>query len=69
MTLERLENQLNPHLFFRANRQCIVSKQAVKFAGTTTNRKLKLNLIPEHSSEILVSKLKVSLFKKWIRNQ
>lgn len=66
-TLEKLEDQLNPDVFFRANRQCIVSKQSVKSANSIDKRKLKLNLAPDHHSEVIISKLKVSLFKKWLK--
>ena len=67
-TLEKLENQLNPDIFFRANRQCIVSKHSVKSANSIDKRKLKLNLTPDHHYEVIISKLKVSLFKKWLKN-
>ncbi|WP_422104460.1 LytR/AlgR family response regulator transcription factor [Winogradskyella sp.] len=65
--LDQLENQLNPNDFFRANRQFIISKQSVKFANSLDKRKLKLVLVPENSSEVIISKLKVPLFKKWIK--
>ncbi|MEO1032215.1 MAG: LytTR family DNA-binding domain-containing protein [Bacteroidota bacterium] len=65
--LDKLENQLNPNDFFRANRQFIISKQSVKFANSLDKRKLKLVLVPENSSEVIISKLKVPLFKKWIK--
>ncbi|MGH1386423.1 LytR/AlgR family response regulator transcription factor [Kordia sp.] len=65
-TLEKLQKQLNPDLFFRVNRQCIVSKKAVKSANFIEKRKLKLILSPEHDSEISISKLKASSFKKWM---
>ncbi|MFP2994822.1 LytTR family DNA-binding domain-containing protein [Spongiivirga sp. MCCC 1A20706] len=67
-TLEKLENQLNPQLFFRANRQFIVSKLSVRSATTMDKRKLKLVLSPPHHSEVIISKLKVTLFKKWIKS-
>ncbi|WP_394748864.1 LytR/AlgR family response regulator transcription factor [Spongiimicrobium salis] len=67
-TLEKLENQLDPQLFFRANRQCIVSKQSVKSANTMDKRKLRLVLSPNHNAEVIISKLKVPIFKKWIKN-
>lgn len=67
-TLEKLQKQLNPQLFFRANRQCIISRQAVKSASVYEKRKLKIQVSPEHLSEVLVSKLKVTEFKAWIKN-
>ncbi|WP_109853263.1 LytTR family DNA-binding domain-containing protein [Aquimarina sp. AU58] len=67
-TLETLEKQLNPFLFFRVNRQCIVSKRAIKSVNVYEKRKLKLFLYPEHSFEIVISKLKATNFKKWMKN-
>ncbi|AUC14923.1 hypothetical protein BTO06_07130 [Tenacibaculum sp. SZ-18] len=65
-TLEKLEQQLNPKLFFRANRQCIVAKKAIKYATPFEHRKLKLMLHQEYSSHIIISKLKVTNFKLWM---
>ncbi|CAL2085075.1 conserved hypothetical protein [Tenacibaculum sp. 190524A05c] len=65
-TLEKLEQQLNSKLFFRANRQCIVAKKAIKYATPFEQRKLKLTLNQGFSADIIISKLKVTAFKLWM---
>jgi two-component system LytT family response regulator len=65
-TLEQLEHLLNPALFFRANRQLLVHLSAVRSLHAYFNGKLKLDLSPEASSEVLVSRSKSSAFKEWL---
>lgn len=65
-SLEKIWGELNPESFFRANRQFIVSQKAVASAIIHFNRKLKLEIKPAFNSEILISKLKVADFKKWL---
>lgn len=67
-TLEKIQKQLDPFVFFRVNRQCIVSKEAVKSVKVHENRKLKLITVPKHSDEILISKLKATNFKRWLKS-
>ena len=67
-TLEKLQNQLDPTVFFRVNRQCIISKPSVKSATNFENRKLKLVVLPELNSEIIISKGKVPHFKVWMKS-
>ncbi len=65
-TLEELEKLLNPACFFRLNRQYIAALSAVKKIHTYFNGKLKLELHPEPSHEILISREKAPLFKEWV---
>lgn len=65
-TLEELEKLLNPSYFFRLNRQYIASLPAVQKIHTYFNGKLKLELHPEPSHDILISREKASLFKEWM---
>ena len=65
-SLDKINKQLNQDDFFRANRQYIVSRKSIKSALEYFHRKLKLELNPAHLSEVLISKLKVSEFKKWL---
>lgn len=65
-TLEELERLLNPALFFRLNRQYIASLAAVQKIHTYFNGKLKLELQPEPSHDILVSREKAPHFKAWM---
>jgi DNA-binding LytR/AlgR family response regulator len=65
--LDVLEQQFSPS-FFRANRQFLVNRKAVKDASHYFNRKIVVNLhIPFHE-QIVVGKLKVTAFVDWLAN-
>lgn len=64
-TLDELMEQLDPHIFFRANRQYIVAKAAIKDMSIWFGNKLSLNLVVETPERILISKAKVGEFKQW----
>ena len=64
-TLDDIMNQLNPDDFFRANRQFIVSRKAIKDLTIWFGNKLSLNLLVKIPEEIIISKAKVSEFKNW----
>ena len=63
--LDDIMNQLNPDDFFRANRQYIVSRQAIKDITIWFGNKLSLNLTVKVPEKILISKAKVAEFKTW----
>jgi len=67
-TLDNIASQCDPALFFRANRQVIVSRKAVKSLSQHFNRKLKLHIRPQEPFDILVSKVKATEFKKWLES-
>jgi len=67
-SLDRIMQQLDPEKFFRANRQIIVSRKSIKSASQFFDRKLKLDLFPSNKIEVLISKSKVSSFKKWLES-
>ncbi len=64
-SLEDLGNQLNPTLFFRANRQYIVSHKAIKDISIWFGSKISINLYINVPDKIIVSKARVSEFKTW----
>ena len=64
-TLDEIMNQLSPDEFFRANRQFIVSRKAIKDLTIWFGNKLSLNLLVKIPEEIIISKAKVSEFKNW----
>ena len=64
-TLDEIMNQLNPDDFFRANRQFIVSRKAIKDMTIWFGNKLSLNLLVKIPEEIIISKAKVAEFKAW----
>lgn len=64
-TLDELMNQLDPEVFFRANRQFIVSRHAIKDISIWFGNKLSLNLTIDVPEKIIISKARVSEFKNW----
>ena len=64
-SLDELEVMLNPDIFFRANRQFIISRKAIKDIDLWFNSRLSVNLKVPVPEKILVSKARVSEFKKW----
>lgn len=65
-TLDELAEALNPNLFYRINRQFLISREAVKDMGLWFNNRLSVNLHNVTTDEkILVSKAKVLEFKEW----
>lgn len=67
-TLEQLEKQLDPAIFFRVNRQFIVSRNAISEIEYFFNGRLLVSVRPASPENILISKARVSLFKNWLDN-
>ncbi len=67
VTLEELEEVLDPRQFYRANRQFIINIEAVQTVKPIENSKLIVRLKePNHKLEIDMSRLKSPEFKKWL---
>lgn len=65
-TLEALQNNLPEEEFFRANRQFIIARKAVKDIAVWFGSRLSLNLTVEIPEKIIISKARVSEFKQWL---
>lgn len=65
-TLEELEECLDPATFFRINRQFLTHLSSIHKIHTYFNGKLKLELTPTPTQEVLVSREKAGNFKKWV---
>lgn len=65
-TLEELEKQLDPKSFFRANRQYIININSVKNVFNDFNGKLKIELVNQPETELIISREKASAFKAWM---
>ncbi len=63
--LDELEGMINPDMFFRANRQFIISRKAIKDIDLWFNSRLSVNLKVSVPEKILVSKARVPEFKIW----
>lgn len=64
--LDELMQQLDPKQFYRANRQYIIAKRAIKDITLWFGSKLSVNLTVDVPERILVSKARVADFKKWM---
>ena len=64
-TLDDIMAQLDPEHFFRANRQFIISRSAVKDLSIWFGNKLAINLVVPVPEKIIVSKARVGEFKSW----
>lgn len=66
-TLEALQSLLPDRDFFRANRQFIIARRAVKEIAVWFGSRLTLHLTVETPERIVISKARVSEFKEWLR--
>ncbi len=64
-TLDEISDMLDPDDFFRANRQYIISREAVKDVDLWFNGRLSLNLIVGTPEKVVLSKARVPEFKSW----
>lgn len=64
-TLDEVAESLDPQQFFRANRQYLLAKKAIKDIDLWFNNRLSVNLKVPVSEKILISKAKVNEFKNW----
>ena len=65
-TLEALSGVLDEGDFYRANRQFIVARKALKDISVWFGSRLALNLNVETPERIIISKARVPKFKKWL---
>ena len=65
--MDVLEQKLYPQ-FFRANRQFLVNRTAIKEASQHFHRKLQIHLLFPFPELILVGKEKVTQFLSWLTN-
>jgi DNA-binding LytR/AlgR family response regulator len=65
-TMEQLEQQVDPQLFFRANRQFIINRSAITEVDFYFNGRLSVKVKPEPAESIIVSKARVPEFKSWM---
>ena len=63
--LDVIVEQLDPHLFFRANRQYVVAHKAIESISMWFGCKLNLSLSVKVPERILISKARVPEFKEW----
>ena len=67
--LEDVYAQLNPAMFYRANRQTIINRAAVKDITLWFGSKLSVNLTVPVEDRIIISKSKTPEFKDWLSQE
>jgi DNA-binding LytR/AlgR family response regulator len=65
-TLDRLEKELDPAKFFRANRQYILNIETIHKVENWFNGKLVVKTQPDIKEKIVVSRERAKSFKDWI---
>jgi two-component system response regulator LytT len=67
-SLDEIEKMTDPELFFRANRQFLINRNAIENAERFFSRKLVVKLKADTPETIVVSKAKASEFLAWLAN-
>lgn len=65
-TLEQLESELQPAMFFRVSRKFYININCIKDIVAYTNSRLKIKLNRYKEQEIIVSRERVRDFKLWL---
>ncbi len=65
-TINQIEQELDPTIFFKINRKEILSLDSIVKIGAYFNNRLKLELQPLQNHEVIVSRPKVKAFKAWL---
>ena len=66
MTLDQLEDELAPHLFFRISRKFYVNINAIRDMISYTNSRLQIKLNSFNEQEVIVARERVKAFKTWL---
>lgn len=69
-SLDNIEKELDPDLFFRANRKCIINYRAINKIKSFSSSKFLIETGPTFPDEdIIISKEKGPIFKSWLTNR
>lgn len=66
LTLEQLEEELQPEVFFRVNRTFYVNINGIKDMINYTNSRLQIKLHKYNEQEVIVARERVKDFKNWL---
>ncbi len=69
ISLEQIEELVDPSLFFRINRKYLVSLKCITEAISYSNSRLKLKVINPVDNDFLVAREKVKDFKAWLEGK
>lgn len=65
-TLDRIEKMVDAQRYFRANRQCLITKPIIDQVRKEENGKLALFVKAEVENPIMISRLRAPALKKWM---
>jgi len=65
-SLEQISYQLDPKEFFRVNRNLLVCSTCITKIHKYFNSRLKLEITPKHSTDVLVTRSRVNGFLSWL---
>ncbi|NOQ74077.1 MAG: response regulator [Crocinitomix sp.] len=65
-TMDQIEGEVDPSLFFRINRKQIVCLDCITKISSYFNNRLKIELNPVEKQESIVSRTRVKVFKEWL---
>jgi DNA-binding LytR/AlgR family response regulator len=65
-TLDQLEEELEPNMFFRVSRKFYVNINAIKDMVSYTNSRLQIKLTRFNEQDIIVARERVKDFKNWL---
>jgi DNA-binding LytR/AlgR family response regulator len=66
LTMEKLDEQLDPEVFFRASRSYIIHNDAIQKIESYFGGKLYIKMTSPIKHEITISRLKATEFKNWL---
>lgn len=69
MTLDAIQESVDPARFFRISRSQIVALDAIESVSKHLNNRLKVNLIPKPSFEAFVSRFRINDFLDWLEGR
>lgn len=67
-SLDTVQEMLDPKLFFRVSRSCIVSINSIENISKHLGTRLRLQLTPPSEDEVVVSRSRTSDFLEWLDN-
>ncbi len=65
-SLDRLENLVNPNIFFRVDRKYLVNRNFIYDIVAYSSNRLKIKLRGYSDEDVVVSRKRVADFKKWL---
>ncbi|MBN2779060.1 MAG: response regulator transcription factor [Bacteroidales bacterium] len=66
ISLDQIEKEISPKMFFRINRQLIINHRAIENMFIMSNRSIKVDLKTKLPVDAIVSILRLNEFKTWL---